>query len=145
MGAAAGKPNPLNMLVWQPPCKVTAGSAAAVPPVSSLRAGVIPFIIGAYEFSKRILIQRRCQVCEGRGLVQRGRYLRKCQEASAHAPCWHAAALCLDCKTSLSSHYPSAVWWLLPMAGLGQVFHIYGSPWQRGPFEGPKRADICLL
>lgn len=150
VGAAAGKPDVINMLVWQPPCIVTAYSAAAVPPVFFLRAGVIPFIIGAYEFGKRILIQRRCQVCEGSGLVQRGRYLRKCPEASAHAPCTlHAgkpAALCPTCKDrQLSHHSLSAVWWILSMAGLGQVLHIYCSPWQWGAFEGPERADISLL
>ena len=150
MGAAAGKPDAINMLVWQLPCIVTAWSPAAVPPVSSLRAGVIPFVIGAYEFGKRILIQRRCQNCEGSGLVQRGRYLRKCPEASAHAPCMlhagHPAALCLTCSDRLSCHYPlSAVWWILPVAGLGQVLHVYCNPWQRGASEGPERADISLL
>ena len=43
-------------------------------------AGVVPFAIATFEFSKRILIQRRCEVCQGRGLVQRGRVLRKCSQ-----------------------------------------------------------------
>lgn len=38
--------------------------------------------------SKRIIIQRRCPCCKGSGLVQRGRYLRKCpvrwQSGHAH-------------------------------------------------------------
>lgn len=41
-------------------------------------AGVVPFIIASYEFGKRIIIQRRCPDCQGRGLVQRGRVLKKC-------------------------------------------------------------------
>lgn len=45
-------------------------------------AGVVPFIIATYEFSKRIIIQRRCPECKGSGLVQRGRVLRKCTQVS---------------------------------------------------------------
>ena len=41
-------------------------------------AGVVPFVIASLEFGKRIVIQRRCAVCSGRGLVQRGQRLRKC-------------------------------------------------------------------
>ena len=47
---------------------------------AGLVAGVIPFVIASVEFGKRILIQRRCPECAGRGLVQRGRYLRRCGE-----------------------------------------------------------------
>lgn len=32
-------------------------------------AGVVPFLIGASEFGKRILIQQRCKTCSGSGLV----------------------------------------------------------------------------
>ncbi|KAK9830062.1 hypothetical protein WJX72_009504 [[Myrmecia] bisecta] len=49
-------------------------------------AGVIPFIIGAWEFGKRIVIQRRCSVCSGSGLVSKGRYLRKCPECGGFFP-----------------------------------------------------------
>ncbi len=49
-------------------------------------AGVIPFIIASYEFGKRILIQRRCPECDGKGLVQRGRYLRKCANCGGMLP-----------------------------------------------------------
>ena len=45
-------------------------------------AGVVPFIIASYEFGKRIVIQRRCPECQGRGLVQRGRVLKKCAQVS---------------------------------------------------------------
>jgi len=31
--------------------------------------GAFPFFLGLYEFTKRIMIQRRCKVCEGSGLV----------------------------------------------------------------------------
>lgn len=40
--------------------------------------GIIPFIIASYEFGKRILIQRRCENCGGRGLVKKGKYWKKC-------------------------------------------------------------------
>ncbi|EFN53615.1 hypothetical protein CHLNCDRAFT_14374, partial [Chlorella variabilis] len=49
-------------------------------------AGVVPFAIASFEFGKRILIQRRCPACRGRGLVQRGRYLRKCAECGGMLP-----------------------------------------------------------
>ncbi|GMH42965.1 hypothetical protein BSKO_10887 [Bryopsis sp. KO-2023] len=49
-------------------------------------AGVVPFIIGAWEFGKRIVIQRRCGVCEGSGLVEKGRFLRKCPECGGFFP-----------------------------------------------------------
>ncbi|KIY99314.1 hypothetical protein MNEG_8647 [Monoraphidium neglectum] len=39
--------------------------------------GVVPFVIGAYEFTKRILIQRRCKACDGRGLILKGKYPKK--------------------------------------------------------------------
>lgn len=32
-------------------------------------AGVVPFLIGSWEFGKRIIIQLRCPLCAGRGLV----------------------------------------------------------------------------
>lgn len=48
--------------------------------------GVVPFAIGAYEFAKRILIQRRCQNCSGSGLVQKGRFQRKCPECGGFFP-----------------------------------------------------------
>ncbi|PNW84472.1 hypothetical protein CHLRE_03g145567v5 [Chlamydomonas reinhardtii] len=54
-------------------------------------AGVVPFAIGSYEFGKRILIQLRCEVCGGRGLVPSGgagkdKYLRKCPQCGGFFP-----------------------------------------------------------
>ncbi|KAG2440008.1 hypothetical protein HXX76_004125 [Chlamydomonas incerta] len=54
-------------------------------------AGVVPFAIGSYEFGKRILIQLRCEVCGGRGLVPsagagKDRYLRKCPQCGGFFP-----------------------------------------------------------
>lgn len=49
-------------------------------------AGVIPFIIASVEFGKRIVIQQRCPECQGRGLVQKGKYLRKCQNCGGLLP-----------------------------------------------------------
>eukprot|EP00892_Ulva_mutabilis_P003124 jgi/Ulvmu1/12812/UM097_0041.1 len=45
-----------------------------------------PFVIGAYEFGKRILIQRRCEKCEGSGLLKNGRFYRKCNECGGFFP-----------------------------------------------------------
>mmetsp|Transcript_18602 Transcript_18602/g.52294 ORF Transcript_18602/g.52294 Transcript_18602/m.52294 type:complete len:290 (+) Transcript_18602:991-1860(+) len=53
-------------------------------------AGIIPFAIGSWEFGKRIIIQRRCALCSGRGLVPSNRtgtkYLRKCPECGGFFP-----------------------------------------------------------
>ncbi|DBB01007.1 TPA: hypothetical protein ACH3X1_000911 [Trebouxia sp. C0004] len=49
-------------------------------------AGVIPFAIGSYQFIARILIQRRCEKCDGSGLVERGPLLRKCPECGGFFP-----------------------------------------------------------
>ncbi|GAV86843.1 hypothetical protein CFOL_v3_30269, partial [Cephalotus follicularis] len=32
-------------------------------------AGVTPFVVAGVEFSKRIIAQRRCEVCNGSGLI----------------------------------------------------------------------------
>lgn len=50
--------------------------------------GIFPFIIATYEFSKRVIIQRRCQVCNGTGLVLKGKsaYYKKCRECGGFLP-----------------------------------------------------------
>lgn len=49
-------------------------------------AGLSPFVIAAYEFGKRILIQQRCEVCTGSGLVTKGRFKRKCPACGGFLP-----------------------------------------------------------
>lgn len=51
-------------------------------------AGAFPFAIGLYEFTKRIMIQRRCEVCNGTGLVVAGsRQLEvKCPQCGGFFP-----------------------------------------------------------
>jgi hypothetical protein len=53
-------------------------------------AGVFPFLIASIEFGKRIVIQRRCETCKGRGLVSvqgtRGPRLVKCRECGGMLP-----------------------------------------------------------
>ena len=48
--------------------------------------GLSPFVIAAYEFGKRILIQRQCELCKGSGLIQKGRYARKCTSCGGFLP-----------------------------------------------------------
>jgi hypothetical protein len=48
--------------------------------------GLSPFVIAAYEFGKRILIQRQCELCQGSGLIQKGRYARKCTSCGGFLP-----------------------------------------------------------
>ena len=48
--------------------------------------GLSPFVIAAYEFGKRILIQRQCELCKGSGLIQKGKYMRKCSSCGGFLP-----------------------------------------------------------
>lgn len=41
-------------------------------------AGVFPFAYASVVFYRRIAYQRRCEVCGGSGLVNKGGYMRKC-------------------------------------------------------------------
>ncbi|KAH9575965.1 hypothetical protein CY35_01G138400 [Sphagnum magellanicum] len=49
-------------------------------------AGVAPFVVAGIEFSKRIIAQRRCNVCGGSGLVQRGEYYFRCGGCGGFLP-----------------------------------------------------------
>jgi len=54
-------------------------------------AAAIPFVIGSWEFGKRILIQQRCERCGGSGLIQKRRYrdardVRKCPDCGGFFP-----------------------------------------------------------
>lgn len=57
--------------------------------------GLSPFVIAAYEFGKRIVIQRQCAVCKGSGLVQKGRFKRKCPGCGGFLP-WESWELFLS-------------------------------------------------
>lgn len=49
--------------------------------------GALPFPIAAYEFGKRIWIQRQCALCGGSGLVVRGGLQRKCSAVRFRGVC----------------------------------------------------------
>lgn len=53
-------------------------------------AGIVPFLIASWEFGKRIVIQRRCPLCKGSGLVPvssgAGTRLRKCRQCGGLLP-----------------------------------------------------------
>ncbi|KAL2944968.1 adenylate kinase [Bienertia sinuspersici] len=50
-------------------------------------AGVVPFIVAGIEFSKRIVAQRRCEVCGGSGLVLRDKkYYFRCPSCGGFLP-----------------------------------------------------------
>ncbi|KAL8098714.1 hypothetical protein AgCh_031454 [Apium graveolens] len=50
-------------------------------------AGVIPFIVAAIEFSKRIVAQKKCEICQGSGLVlmDKKEYIR-CPDCGGFLP-----------------------------------------------------------
>ncbi|TKY57376.1 Viral late protein transcription factor 3, zinc ribbon [Spatholobus suberectus] len=45
-------------------------------------AGVTPFVVAGIEFSKRIIAQKRCEVCGGSGLVLREKDYFRCPECA---------------------------------------------------------------
>ncbi|XP_015902615.3 uncharacterized protein LOC107435503 [Ziziphus jujuba] len=49
-------------------------------------AGVTPFVVAGIEFSKRIIAQRRCEVCGGSGLVQKNEYYVRCPGCGGFLP-----------------------------------------------------------
>ncbi|XP_038691919.1 uncharacterized protein LOC119990145 [Tripterygium wilfordii] len=50
-------------------------------------AGITPFVVAGIEFSKRIMAQRRCEVCGGSGLVLRDKkYYFRCPRCGGFLP-----------------------------------------------------------
>ncbi|KAJ4725227.1 putative Transmembrane protein [Melia azedarach] len=49
-------------------------------------AGVTPFVVAGIEFGKRIIAQRRCEVCGGSGLVLREKDYCKCPGCGGFLP-----------------------------------------------------------
>ncbi|KAF6259529.1 hypothetical protein COO60DRAFT_1700806 [Scenedesmus sp. NREL 46B-D3] len=82
----------------------------------------VPFVIGAYEFGKRILIQRRCKVCNGSGLVARGKGQRKCPECGGFFP-WISWRMFLSANARPGNGGP-----LLQPRGQTSVFYTVPPP-----------------
>jgi hypothetical protein len=103
-------PSPLQVPEWQ----IWVGSIA----------GAFPFVIGAYEFGKRILIQQRCRVCAGSGLVERGptRLQRKCPECGGFFP-WRGWGEFLSATAQPGNGGP-----LLALRGQTSVFYKVPPP-----------------
>ena len=99
-------------------------------------AGVVPFAIGASEFTKRILIQQRCKPCSGSGLVpvmssplidlesepaetsrMRPRRLKKCLECGGFFP-WISWSMFLTSNATPGNGGP-----LLQPRGQKSVFY----------------------
>ncbi|KAK4369215.1 hypothetical protein RND71_013007 [Anisodus tanguticus] len=50
-------------------------------------AGVTPFVVAGVEFSKRIMKQRKCEVCGGSGLVlQNKKFYKRCPSCGGFLP-----------------------------------------------------------
>ncbi|XP_015580768.1 uncharacterized protein LOC8277583 isoform X1 [Ricinus communis] len=49
-------------------------------------AGVTPFVVAGIEFSKRIIAQRRCEICGGAGLVMREKDYFRCPGCGGFLP-----------------------------------------------------------
>lgn len=67
--------------------------AADVPPpqitwqiVVGAVAGVTPFVVAGVEFGKRIIAQKKCEICGGSGLVMKKDYYVRCQGCGGFLP-----------------------------------------------------------
>ncbi|XP_004491479.1 uncharacterized protein [Cicer arietinum] len=49
-------------------------------------AGITPFVVAGIEFSKRIMAQKKCEVCGGSGLVFRDKNYFRCPECGGFLP-----------------------------------------------------------
>ncbi|XP_057472447.1 uncharacterized protein LOC130761024 [Actinidia eriantha] len=49
-------------------------------------AGVTPFVVAGIEFSKRIIAQRKCEVCGGSGLILRDKNYFRCPGCGGFLP-----------------------------------------------------------
>ncbi|KAF8072697.1 hypothetical protein HT031_000357 [Scenedesmus sp. PABB004] len=110
--AAVGPVDPAAFVPGPPGWQVTFAAAVST----------VPFVIGAYEFGKRILIQRRCQVCAGSGLVTRGRFQRKCPECGGFFP-WVSWQMFLSANARPGNGGP-----LLQPRGQSSVFYSVPPP-----------------
>lgn len=94
--------------------------------------GVIPFVIATYEFSKRVIIQRRCQVCNGTGLVLRGtsKFYKKCRACGGFLPWLGWKAFLTGSLTGIANGSP-----VLPPEGQTSVFYKIpdGTPGAKDP------------
>ncbi|BAD87351.1 hypothetical protein [Oryza sativa Japonica Group] len=70
-----------------------ASAAADVPPpqitwqiVVGAVAGVTPFVVAGVEFGKRIIAQKKCEICGGSGLVMKKDYYVRCQGCGGFLP-----------------------------------------------------------
>ncbi|XP_015059683.1 uncharacterized protein LOC107005567 isoform X2 [Solanum pennellii] len=48
--------------------------------------GVTPFVVAGVEFSKRIVKQRKCEVCGGSGLVLKNKFYKRCPNCGGFLP-----------------------------------------------------------
>ncbi|XP_066315056.1 uncharacterized protein [Miscanthus floridulus] len=65
VAAAADAPLPPAQITWQ----IVVGAVA----------GVMPSVVAGVEFGKRIIAQKKCEVCGGSGLVMKKDYYVPCQ------------------------------------------------------------------
>ncbi|KAK4727277.1 hypothetical protein R3W88_032194 [Solanum pinnatisectum] len=54
--------------------------------VAGSLAGVTPFVVAGVEFSKRIVKQRKCEVCGGSGLVLKNKFYKRCPNCGGFLP-----------------------------------------------------------
>ncbi|OEL37565.1 hypothetical protein BAE44_0001416 [Dichanthelium oligosanthes] len=59
-------------------------------------AGTTPFVVAGVEFSKRIVAQKKCEVCGGSGLVMKKDYYVRCQGCGTY----HASNSVICCFVS---------------------------------------------
>ena len=128
-----------------------------------LAAALTPLIVATAEFTKRIvcagyvlthlcrpsshtgcmrdvqMIQRRCETCQGTGLVQRGGKVRKCLECGGMFP-WQVCNFC--CWPSVSLLAAGLTVWAAQ--GWDNFFKSTARPGNGGPLQQPRGQTSVL-
>ena len=93
------------------------------------------------------IIQQRCGVCEGSGLVMRGRYARKCAECGGFFPwqVWWELLMCIQLNIDKQQRKSSCFDGLCCVTGVEEFFPEHIVPWKWRFFACAAGTNLCVL